>query len=341
MGPEPEKSFRPWVAWLIASVWAAVALVVLIAVRIHPATTADISVNTRKIAFRTNATHLLQAGDHAQLLISGVSAVQIRFGVEQPIRLDSKILRATSLNAEGDSLASCSFYQVRSGGFDVRGPAVITLQLSEGEQTKAFSLRTHGEISDELSSLPAQPGLPSAFECRGLRVLGKQIGTVEGAFYPQGGDTVFLSTSSDARLDSSIGQHSSVGDTQIPILGELRFSEVEPRSSGEKSVLLEPAAEISFDKTNKKVTLKPADLLVVTPKSDFYLRQLKVTDGIHLSLYGKVRDVRTGAGANAMATVLPSAFDQADSATRLLGAIVALTGVVLGILEKMGLLGRK
>jgi len=341
MAPEPEKSFRPWVAWLIASVWAAVALVVLIAVRIHPSTTADISVNTRKISFRTNATHLLQASDHAQLLISGVSAVQIRFGAEQPIRLDGATLHTGSLNAAGDSLASCSFYQVRSGGFDVRGPAVITLQVSEGEHSKAFSLRTHGEITDELSSLASQPGLPSAFECRGLEVQGKKISTIDGSFYPQGGDTVFLSTSPDARLDFSLGQHSNVGDTQIPVLGELRFSEVEPRSSEEKSVLLDPAAEISFDKTNKKITLKPADLLVVTPKSDFYLRQLKVTDGIHLSLYGRVRDVRTGAGSNAMGTILPSAFDQADSATRLLGAIVTLTGLVLGVLEKMGLLGRK
>ena len=341
MTEEREKSFRPWVAWLIGCVWAGTATAVVIPLRIHPSTTANITVNTKKIAFQTNATHLLGPGNHDQLLVSGISSLRMRFGAEQSIQVGSVSKKLSSFNAEGDSFSWCSFYRVRSRGFEVRGPAVLTLQMVESRGGRSFGLKAHGMLSDELSSLRSEPGWPSAFECRNLRVEGATVASAQGSFYPEGGDTVFLATSADARLDFSLHEHLDVSDTQIPILGEVRFTEIDPGGSEEKSVLLAPPAEITFEKINKVVTLKLADLLVVVPQNDFYLRQFTVTDGIHLSLHGKVRDVRAGAGVKDMETLMPSAFDQSSSVARIFGAIVTLSGLVLGILEKMGLLGKK
>jgi hypothetical protein len=84
-----------------------------------------------------------------------------------------------------------------------------------------------------------------------------------------------------------------------------------------------------------------ADLLVVVPQKNFYLRQFTVTDGVHLSLHGVLRELRSGPGAKALTTLMPSSFDHMDSMTRMYGAIPALAGLLLGILEKMNLLGKK
>jgi hypothetical protein len=341
MAADAEKSFRPWVAWLIGCVWVGTAVAVLIAVRIHPATITNISVNTRKLSFRTDATHILGPGNHEQLLVSGMKSLQVRFSIEQTIHVDGVPAHVASLSAEGDSFSSCSFYRVRSGGLEVLGPSVVTLQFVEGKRGKSFSMKSHGMLKDELSSLHSEPGRPSAFECRGLRVDGKTARNIDGTFYPEGGDTVFVASAPDTRIDFTLSEHSDVSDMQIPILGEVRFTETDPGSSEEKSVLLAPPAEITFEKANKVVTLKFGDLLVVVPQKDFYVRQFMVTDGIHLSLHGKVRDVRAGAGVKDMASLMPSAFDQSGSAARILGAIATLSGVMLGILEKMGLLGKK
>ena len=159
--------------------------------------------------------------------------------------------------------------------------------------------------------------------------------------FPEGGDALFVATAVDSRLDFSLEGHSGLSDTQIAILDELRFSEIDPGTSEEKSVLLKPGPEITFEKTNKKVIVDPGDLLVVQPGKAFYLRQFTVKNGIQLSLHGEVRDIRGGAGSRDLATLMPSALDQADQSTRIFGAIVALAGFVFGVLEKMGLLGKK
>src|SRR5262249_5940369 len=146
MAADAEKSFRPWVAWLIGCVWFGTAGAVLIAVRIHPATVANISVNTRNLSFRTNATRILGPVNHEQLLISGMKSLQVRFTVGQAINIDGMPTHVTSLNAEGDSLSSCSFYRVRSGGFEIHGPAVLTLQMVESRRGRSFGLKAHGML---------------------------------------------------------------------------------------------------------------------------------------------------------------------------------------------------
>jgi hypothetical protein len=340
MTDDPEKAFRPWVAWLIGAIWAGTALAVLILARIHPATTANVSLVTRNISFRTNAGHILGRSNEEQLLVSGVSSLQIEFNSAQSIRTGGTPKHLTSMKAEGDSFASCSFYQVRSSGFEVRGPAVITLEVFDVSNARTFSLKAHGELNDNLSSRPGELGVRPGFECRGVRINGGPTGNVEGSFSPGGGDSIFVATSPDSRLDFSLARNADVGDTQIPILTELRFSEIDPRTSEEKSVLLKPA-EISFEKVNKKTTVDASDLLVVVPADEFYMRNFTIKDGIQLSLHGRVREIRAGAGAKDMATLMPSAFDQLDNAKRIYGVIPLLVGLVLGILEKMGVLGKK
>lgn len=341
MAADADKMFRPWVVWLIAGVWIGTALAVLVATRIHPSTTANLSLNTRRISFRTNASHILGQSNEEQLLISGLSSLRIQFNHEQAIRRGSVSSRVASLDARGDAFASCSFYQVRSSGFEVRGPAVITLDVVDISKAGSFSLKAHGALSDNLSSLAAEHGLQAAFECRNLHVGDGPAETVEGAFSFEGGDAIYVATSTDARLDFSLAKGLLLGDTQIPIAGELRFSEIDAGTSEEKSVLLKPDPEITFQKTNKKVAVDAGDLLVVVPGDNFYLRQFTVKDGIHLSLQGSVREIRAGAGARALATLLPSAFEHMESAMRIWAAIAAGVGVLLGILEKMSILGKK
>lgn len=341
MATEQEKTFRPWVAWIIGGVWIATALGIWIATRVHPSTTANLSVNTRKISFLTNASHILGPSNEEQLLVAGVGSLQIQFNRAQIVSIDGSPKQLASLQAEGDSHSVCSFYQVRSGGFEVRGSAVITIEVVDVSKDRAFSLKSHGLMNDNLTSRPGQAGLQPGFECRGMRVNGRQTVEVEGSLSPAGGDSIYLATSPDARLDFSLAGHADVSDTQIPVLNELRFSEIDPRTSEEKSVLLKPPPEVFFEKVKQKAMLDPADLLIVVPNDNFYLRQFTVEDGVHVSLHGLVREIRSGAGAKGLTTLMPSAFDHLDNAARIYGAIPALVGLVLGILEKMGLLVKR
>jgi hypothetical protein len=62
----------------------------------------------------------------------------------------------------------------------------------------------------------------------------------------------FLSTAFDARLNFIFDAHSEIGDTQIPILGELRFSDIDPRTSEEMSVLRKPPPRGCFSAVGHK-----------------------------------------------------------------------------------------
>jgi hypothetical protein len=341
MTTDSEKTFRWWVAWPIGSVWAGTVIAVVIATWIHPATTADLAVTTRKITFKTNASHILGQSNEEQLLISGLNSLRIGFSGIQTVVAGGKSMQLTSLEADGDSFSSCSLYMVRSGGFEVRGPAVITLETLNPSRARSFSLRAHGDLIDSLSSLAGEHGLHAGFECRGLHLHGGPAIDVEGPFSPHGGDSIFLATAPDARLDFLLVEPADVGDTQIPILSEVRFSEITPGTSEEKSVLLQPAPEITFEEIGKKLTTNVANLLLVVPKNSFYLRKFMLKDGIQLSLHGSVRDLRAGAGASDMATLMPSAFEHLSNSMRAYGAIPAIAGLILGIMERMGALGRK
>lgn len=335
----PPKPLRRWLAWTIGGVWAATALAVLIATRIHPSTTVNVSLSVREISFRTNASRILGASDEEQLLISGMGSLQIQLNSLQTIQAGGPPIQATSLQIDGEPSASCTLYQVRSAGFDLTGPAIITLGVPSIAATRAFNLKVHGPLRGNLTSRSGEHGLRPGFECTRVHVNGGPPGNVAASFSPEGGDSIFFATS-DAQLSFDLTGQSEIGDTQIPILKEIRFSHIDPHTSEEKTVLLKPPAgyknEVSFEKVNKSVAINDADLLVVIPKNNFYLRQFTVKDGVQVSLHGIVRDVRTGAGASALETLVPSAFDHLDNVKRIYGVVPALVAFILGILEKMG-----
>jgi len=133
---------------------------------------------------------------------------------------------------------------------------------------------------------------------------------------------------------------SKVGNTQIPVLDEIRFSSIDPRSSEEKTILL-PASnahknEIVFENPRSSVALDDADLLLIIPDKDFTLRRFSIDDGIHANFYGSVRDIKVGAAANDLVSRMPSYFDHLDGQKRFFGAVPALAALIVALLEKLG-----
>jgi len=326
---------------VIGGVWIATVLAVLIATHTHPATTAKVSLSVKEVSFRTNASRILGPSDEEQLLVSGVGSLQIQLNSAQTVTISEPSFQATSIQIEGEPFASCTFYRVRSGGLDLNGPSIITLGVARTAGTKSFSLKAHGSLSGHLTSRPSAAGLKPGFECTRVHVNGSPVGSVTASFSPQGGDSISFTTSPDAQLSFDLTAQSEIGDTQIPILDEVRFSHIDPRTSAEKTVLLKNKNEVSFEKVGKSVTLDEADLLVVAPTNDFYLSQFAIKDGIHLSLHGVARDVRAGAGASDLATLMPSSLDHLDNVKRIYGVVPSIVALILGILEKMGLLPGK
>lgn len=340
------KSPRRWLRWAIGGVWVGTALAVLIATRIHPATVASASLHVRKISFRTNTNHILGPGNEAQLLLSGVRSVQIHLSSPQSVEINGARRPVNVLDIVGDSFASCSFYQVRSDGFDLKGTPILTLGWDQatGEKlanNRSFSLNVHGSLSGNLTSQAAVPPLVPGFTCTRVRINGGPPGDVESRLSPQGSDSIFFTTTADARLDFDLAPETDIGDTQIPILGDLRFWDDEPGTGNTKTVLLGPENKVAFEKVNQSFILNEADLLLMVPKNDFYLRRFALKDGIQLNLHGVVREVRSGAGASDLETRMPSFFDHVDSTKRLWGAVPALVAFIIGVLDQLGKLSNK
>lgn len=337
---DQKARIRGWLAWTIAGIWLLTGLAVFIAARLHPATAVNISLNVSKFSFATDAKGILSPSDEKQVMVSGTGSLQLRIsGVHEAI-LSGASLNTSSLEVQGEPHASCSFYQVRSSGFELEGPAVVTLEAPRAGKS-AFSLQTHGALSGNLSSRPAMPGLIPGFTCSRVRVNGGEPGDLEGSFSSQGGGSVFLAADSDLRLDLVLTAQPEIGDTGIPVHDALRFWDTEPGSSEEKSVLLKGDNEVIFERVDKKVALDDADLLEVIPRRDFYLRRFSVINGIQLNLHGITSDVRIGAGPGDMESRMPSLFDQLDNQKRIYAAIPALVALIVGVLERMGLLQKK
>jgi hypothetical protein len=325
--------------------WIATALAIIVAANVHPSTTANASLSVRKVSFRTSAKHILSPSIEEQLLISRVGTLQIRGNHMQIIGTGSHLSPAKSLNVLGEPSASCSFYRIRSGPLDLSGPSIVTLEWMDTSGGKSFSLAVHGSISGTLTSQPSESHSKPGFTCTRVRVNGGPAGNVEVKLSPEGTDSIFFVTSFDARLDFDPMPESEIGDTQVPILDEIRFSDVDPRTSEEKTVLLKPPPgyknEVSFENLDKKVILDDADLLALHPENNFYLRQFTVKDGLQLEMHGVVTDVRVGAGAGDLQTCVPSLFDHLDNKKRVYGLIPAVAALILGVLEKMGVLRGK
>jgi hypothetical protein len=337
----PGKPIRRWLAFTIGSVWIATILAVFIASRTHPATRAKVVLSVREISFRTNAGHILAPSDEEQLLVSGVETLRIQLKSVQAITTVHSSFPATLIQIDGEPSASCTFYRVRSGGLDLSEASIVRFTVPNITATRSFSLKVHGALSGRLTSRPGEAGLNPGVECTRVRMNGVLVEHVAVPFSPQGGDAIFLATSSDAQLSFDLAPQNEIGDTQLPILGEVRLSHIDPRTSVEKTVLLKNKNEVSFEKLGKIVPLDEADILVVDPKNEFYVDQFMVRDGIHLSLRGVARDIRAGAAASDLATLMPSSLDHLDNLRRIYGIVPSIVGLILGILEKMGVLPGK
>jgi hypothetical protein len=336
----PEKLTRRSLAWIIGGIWIVTFLALFITRQIHPATTAKVSVSVKEISFRTNASNILGPSDEEQLLVSGVGLLDIQLNNEHIGTTGGPSFQPGLPQIKGDPSASCTFYRVHSSGLNLTVPSIITIGVPSGAGTGSFSLKVHGSLRGQLTSRPGEPGLQSGFEC--TRVKGAPAGNVTRTFSPHGGDSISFITSPDAHLTFDLTAGNQIGDTQIPILDEVRFSHIDPRTSQEKTVLLKNKNEVAFDKVGKSVALGEADLLVVVPKkNDFYVSQFTVADGIHLSMEGMARDVRAGAGATALETLMPSWWEHLDTAKRIYGGVPGLVATILLILGKMGLLPEK
>jgi hypothetical protein len=140
---------------------------------------------------------------------------------------------------------------------------------------------------------------------------------------------------------------SSLGDTQIPISEPLRLSYVEPGGdpTEEKTVLLAPPSgqknKLTFDTIGKEIIVDNADLVVIEPDNNFYLKEFKVDGGIVLDLHGVVKKIEIGAGTKDLRNKMPSLLDHADAKRRILAMIPAIVALLIGVLEKMKVLPAK
>jgi len=334
-----KKKLRRSVAGMIAVVWIATGVAVLAAARLRPPTAATISLSVKQMSFRTDAPHILDQINEDELIVSGLQSLRIHFETPQAVAAAGAPVRATTMEIQGELGASCSFYHVRSGRLDFAGPSIVTVGAAARGNSNSFFLKTHGAVSANLTSQPAKSGSRPGFTCTRTRVNGGPAGEVVGNLSPQGGDSMSFTTFPDARLDFVPSAGAEIGYTQVPILGEIQFSYIDPRSAEEKTVLLPPPAgqknEIKFEKLDKSVTLDNADLLRVVPDNELYLRRFVIDNGIHLNLHGVVRDIRVGAGVNDMTTHMPSYFDHLDGQKRFFTAVPALVALLLGILDRM------
>jgi hypothetical protein len=336
----PEKSRKRLLHWGIAAVWAGTLVAVVISTRIHPPTTLATSLNVRNFSFRTNADRILGPSNDNELLISQIKSVQIHLSAPQSLSSGAPGSKSSVIDISGDVFASCSFYQVRSDVFHLQGESVLTLNWDPATATtmpasKSFSLTVHGLLSGNVTSQAAAGKLVPGFTCHRVRVDGGPTTDIEARLSPEGGDAISIATSTDARLDFDLSPQSNIGDTQIPLRGEVRFWEVDPGTEHSKAVFLGNDNKVTFEKVNQSFPLDEADLLLVVPENDFYLRRFAIKDGIQLSLHGVVREVRSGAGPNDMQTRMPSLFDQIDNTKRFWGVVPALAAFILGLFDKL------
>lgn len=309
--------------------------------RIHPPTVISASLNVRRLSFRTIADRILGPGNEEQLLVSGVRSLDIHMNKSQSVEIAGSNQQVSRLQIVGESFASCAFYQVRTDGFDLNGDSVVTLGWDQSdaqrpENSRSFSFNVHGPLRGSLTSQAAAGTLVPGFTCARVRVNGGPPGEVESKLSPQGGDSIFLTTLTDSRFDFDPATQTDIGDTQIPVLGEIRFWEVVPGTEDTKTVLLAGENKVTFENVNQSFTLDEADLLLLVPKSDFYLRRFAVKNGIQLSLHGVVKEVRAGPGAGALETHMPSLFDHVDNTKRFWAVVLVVVSTIFGFLDRVG-----
>jgi hypothetical protein len=345
-GHKHEGRMRPFIVWLIVCIWLATLLAVLIAARVRPSAIISASLNTKEVSLLTNVTKILGPLDEDQLLVSGIAKVTVQgHAMQTAFDIGSPEVR-DQIQFTGLSSATCTFYSVRSTGITLtKQPSQITLWKPNLKDQTAFAVKSHGPLSGSLTGQSSTTGALSGLSCRRVAL---ESGTARkiDVIFQSSGSSVDFSTAPDTQLDFRLKQPSEVEDTQIRIMNTLRFSHV---ASGpdplEKTVLLAPPKggknEVKFEGLDHSVDVAAADLLVIQPQSEFFLKQFSAEDGIELNFHGDVKDVSLGAGPADLRSVMPSLFDHLSAQKRVYGVVPGIVALILGILERLKILPRE
>jgi hypothetical protein len=340
----PKRPMRRWVILTVLAVWSVTALGVWISTLVHPPGAAEATLSTSEVEFRTDAHSILGPSDQEELLVSELTALEIR-GNELRIKVNGVDSPGGAFRLIGDPHASCSFAGVRSSSLQLAEPTTITLLWTPQAGQRSISLKTHGTVRGTITSQPSNADSTASFTCTRVHVNDGPASNVDGIFSKAGGDSLSFLTARDSRLDLSPVSSSELGDTQINVLSAIRFTHIDPLSAEEKTVLLTPPTgrinRIEFETPPKHVAIPAGDLLLITPRKDFFLRRFSIQDGIQLDFQGPVLDVRIGPGSTDLVTCMPTMFDLFKSQEVMWGLIVSITGVLIGILEKMEILRKK
>jgi hypothetical protein len=344
----PKGRIRTWVKWTIVAVWACTGIAVLVLCHVYPSTWANASLHVQEISFTTNSPTVFSPANQDQFVVSGVSSVSLQATSLKQDAAAQYDIENNELELYGDASASCTFYNVRTSPIQLLGTSGLTLLWRKNAGESSFAMRSHGPLRGNVTAQPS-PTNKSGFVCTRIRAKDGHTGTVEAEFAQQ--DSIDFVTANDAQLDFRGTRDSDLMDTQLAILGDVRFSHVEVKQAqderpeqlpGEKTVLLPPlkgqSNEILFEDVNKHVKVNDADLLIVRPDKYFYIRKFSVNDGIQLSLHGMVKDVLVGAGPRDLKSQMPSLFEEWDARKRALTIIPGIVTSALGLLVMLGIL---
>lgn len=305
---------------------------------VHRATAASVELRVREVSFTTNAPRLLEPITAKQFLITGVSRLEVQ-GARFEITVRSgteKHIVTEGFAVDGDDASSCAFYSVRASPLHLDEASTITLTWQDSG--RAFGIGSQRPLSGVLS-FEASGGAPG-FTCTGMNVNGTRVG-VEARVHDSGA-TAYYSTAPDTRVDLR-DPSSNARDTQIEVLEPIVFSQVTPGSKPqEKTVLLRGSKlrpnQIVFDDPKQTIQVDDDDIVRITPAHDFYLRSFLIAEGINLDFHGWLRDVSIGAGPGDLRSCMPSLFEQLTARNKLLGIIPSIAALLLGLLEKMGVI---
>jgi hypothetical protein len=317
----------------------------VVVANLHPSAETDVKIKVREIAFKTDAGKLLEPIDVAQLIVAGVSDLDLH-GSNFIVNGTGPTKTTASLHLSGKRSASCFFYHVRSSAIGLTGPSLVSLAWPGQSSPITFTLKAHGTLTGSVTSEPAQGSISSAFSCDRVDMGSEELSDVSIVLSKLGGDTITFSTQPDARIDFSTTTGARFVDTQVPVLGSLRFSTVEPGPDAEeKAVILAPSPgeinKVSFPALDKSIDVNENDLLVIDPDRGFYMRSFSLNNGIYLQFRGRIRNIKVGAGTNDLRSQMPSLFDHLDKSGKVMATVPSLVVLLLGILEKMGLLPGK
>jgi hypothetical protein len=284
---------------------------------------------------------ILDAGMYDQLLLTSPARLTIR-GQSIQIQTDSESKTVATLDVRGGVGASCAFYKVRASSIQLGGESLLTMEVPDSIEGSGISIKSHKAFEGTMTSSHGSNGA-SGFVCTRVIVDGSLRQRLNGTFSPGGGDTAYFATAADARIDLRTTT-SPISGTQLPVLSDFRISHIDTDTEDEQSVLLAPPEnlknEITFEAVNKVIPLTLGDLLMIQPAESLYLREFHVERGLQVSFHGKVSDIKVGAGPGDLRSTMPSLLEQLDHQKLVLLAIPALAGLIIGALEKMGVLSK-